>query len=172
MLITVTAATVEPVTLAQAKAHLQVIHDADDDKIEAKIREAREYVELHTGRALADASYRWASIGHYTRLSLPLWPVTVTEVSYLDANDVRQVLAPASYTFDADRNWIVPEGVYRSVNVAFDTVAGVVPETLKAAIKLIVADLYENTEAGTERALAENPAVQRLIWLNRLNLGV
>jgi uncharacterized phiE125 gp8 family phage protein len=173
MLITVTAATVEPVTLAEAKAHLRVIDDSDDAMIGGMITSAREVVEASTGRALAAASYRWASersIEVATRL--PLWPISaVTAVSYLDG-EVRR--AVDDYTVDLDRSMLVlasPSGT--ALNVEFDTTPEQIPAALKAAILLLVGDLYENAEAtfvGT--IVAENPTVRRLIWPHRVNLGV
>jgi hypothetical protein len=52
-------------------------------------------------------------------------------------------------------------GVYP---ILFATVPGVTPAALKAAILLLVGDLFTNTEAGTEKVLAENPAVQNLMF--------
>lgn len=49
----------EPVTLAEAKQHLVVIHDADDALILAYIAAAREVVEQQTGYALVAATYDW-----------------------------------------------------------------------------------------------------------------
>lgn len=77
MLTIITAATVEPITLAQAKAHLRVAHDGDDALITAIIAAAREAVELETGRALAVASYEWTP-DCKGQTQLPLTPVTIT----------------------------------------------------------------------------------------------
>lgn len=171
MLIPVTPATVEPVTLDEAKAHLRVIHDGDDTRIAALISAAREVVESNTGRALAAASYRWVT-DLAAPVSLPLWPAAVTEVSELDASDTRVVLDVADYTFDADRGVLRIDHTARALNVMFDVDPDHVPAALKAAILLIVGELYENTEASTDKPLTESPAVARLIYPHRLNLGV
>jgi uncharacterized phiE125 gp8 family phage protein len=173
MLITVTAATVEPVTLAQAKAHLRVMQDFDDELIATQISAARERVELNTGRALAAATYRLAVPGSCSTVHLPLFPVaTVTEVSYLGTGDVRIVVDPASYYTDSNRSTLtLARSISTSaVNVTFTTAPAVIPAALKAAILLIVADLYEHAEEGAE--VGDNPAVERLITPYRLNLGV
>jgi len=43
---------------------------------------------------------------------------------------------------------------------------------IKAAALLIVADLYENREGAGEKEIKENPAVMRLLFPYRRNLGV
>lgn len=77
MLRTLTPATDEPVSLTEAKAHLVVIHDADDALIGAFITAAREIVERTTGYAMVEASYEWTPVGA-GRSPLPIEPGTVT----------------------------------------------------------------------------------------------
>lgn len=48
---------IEPVTLEQAKTHLRVEHDDEDDYILSLISAAREYAENFTGRLLAERVY-------------------------------------------------------------------------------------------------------------------
>lgn len=132
MLRTITVAAAEPVSLAEAKQHLAVIHLSDDVLIGALITAARETVERVTGCALVEADYEWTPEGD-RREPLPIWPGTVTS-----AADEYPVL--------------------------FTATPGPVPAPLKAAILLLVADLYANREAGTEESLTENPTFDRLIW--------
>jgi hypothetical protein len=80
MLRVITPATVEPVTLAEAKAHVYVTHDADDALIQAFITAARETVERQTGYALAEASYAWTPEGPRTE-PLPICPGQVTSAA-------------------------------------------------------------------------------------------
>jgi uncharacterized phiE125 gp8 family phage protein len=170
MLIPVTPAAAEPVSLAEAKAHLRVIHDVDDALITRLITAAREVVESNTGWALAEAGYRWVT-DLAPPVGLPLWPVEVTGVSYLDSADTRTVTT--EYVFDADRGVLSFTGTgWRALNVEFTTDPAPIPAALKAAILLIVGELYEHTEASAEKAVAEVPAVQRLIFPHRRNLGV
>ncbi len=172
MLTVTTAATVEPVTLAEAKAHLYVTHNSDDTLIGALISAARERVELNTGRSLAAASYLWAA-GENWR-ALPLFPVdSITSATY-DPGDGTRIDLPA-YTLDAQRNTITLDNDAvlsgGAVNIAFDTAPTVIPPALKAAILLIVGDLYAHREEHGD-ALVVNPAVDRLIFPHRVNLGV
>lgn len=112
----------EPITLAEAKAHLRVEHTADDAVvIPAQLRAARSFVENYLNRAIM--KQRW-------RLSLDTFPgadepvrlyrpplMSVVTVRYLDGDGVWQTLhdaagAPpitgvATCAVD-DAAWIVP----------------------------------------------------------------
>ena len=57
-LIRMTDATVEPITLAQAKEHLRVDTTDDDDLITSLISAARQQVEAYTRRALLQQTWR------------------------------------------------------------------------------------------------------------------
>lgn len=56
-LIETTPPEAEPLTLEEAKAHLRITHDADDDVINALIRAARGMCENDTGLALITRGY-------------------------------------------------------------------------------------------------------------------
>lgn len=64
-LVLVTPPAIEPVTLAEAKAHLRVDSTADDTLIQGLIQAAREAAESFTGRALIHQTWR---------LTLDAWP--------------------------------------------------------------------------------------------------
>ncbi len=170
MLRTVTAATEEPVAVAEAKVHLRVTHAEDDVLIEAQITAARELVEMETGVALAAAEYLWApehppGCGYVARL--PLWPATVDTVTYWDG-DARVNYDPDVYELD-DLRGSLTLGSYSRPQVAFTTVPGTVPESLKSSIKLRVMAEYE---ADADEAAKLRDAASRIAWLHRRNLGV
>ncbi|MEJ7746061.1 MAG: head-tail connector protein [Luteimonas sp.] len=173
MLIPLTAATSEPVTVAEAKAHLRLTHASDDGLIGRQIAAAREYVELTTGRALATATYRLVQSQFDNPVELPLWPVSaVSSVSYVDASNVRIVLAAPSYLFDPDRRTLSAVSAWpygTSVNIEFATAPALIPEGLKSAILLRVQAEYE---ANAEDAVKLRDAAHALAWPFRLNLGV
>lgn len=123
------AATVEPVSLAEAKVHLRVTGDEEDDLIEALIVAAREKAEHETGRTLIAQTYRlsldsfppdarymngingnhqhmptWGYwYGAHTPKTLPFIasPVrVVASVKYRDTDGVLQTVSPADYVVD------------------------------------------------------------------------
>ena len=59
----------EPVSLDDAKAHLRIDHDADDDVIARLISVARMMAEEYTGRAFIRRTSAW-SRGGISRFSL------------------------------------------------------------------------------------------------------
>ena len=87
-----------PLTLAEAKAHLRVVDDSENDHIAGLIRAAADMIERDTGlvlrqRAVSVAFEGWATNG---RQRLPLWRgpvVSVTAVAYDDEAGAEQVLA-------------------------------------------------------------------------------
>jgi len=47
-----------------------------------------------------------------------------------------------------------------------------VPAPVKAAAFLIVGDLYENREAGSDKDIKQNPAVMNLLYPYRVGVGI
>jgi len=120
-----TAPAVEPVTLAQAKAHLRVDFSEDDAYISALIIAARQQVERMTNRAIFnrtmlltldyfpwpgwgtttgstanDYYMQWYFRGLSIRLPLPM-TVSVESLSYLATDGVTVVtIDPSNYTVD------------------------------------------------------------------------
>lgn len=176
MLIVVTAAVTEPVTLAEAKAQVRVTDTSEDALLGSLITAARETVEQGTGRALAAATYRWASTDDVMEvMRLPLWPVeAVTSVTYKDADGATQTMDSGDYTLDGDRATLtidtMPDFI-ENLSVTFTTSPSNVPQAAKQAVLLAVADLYASRESVSGES-AENPAIERLLSLIRVNYGV
>ena len=170
MLRVVTPATTEPVTVDDVKAHLRVTHAADDALLTAQITAAREYIEAFTGLALAGVEYSWhpEARGYAGwRPALPLWPATVSEVSYYDGEG-RLIASSDDYRFDADRGEVTLGG-WMEPSVTFTVAPDHVPESLKSAIKLRVQAEYE---ADPEDAARLRDASERIAWPWRRGLGV
>lgn len=169
MLRVVTAATAEPVSLVEAKAHLRVTHSADDALITRLITAAREWVEAETGVALAAAEYSWSPerVGFYGyRPSLPLWPATLDTVTYWDG-EARVEIEPDEYLLEDSRG-VLTLGTHSDPRVAFTTVTDPIPEALKTAILLRVQADYEATP---EDAAKFREAALQMAFPFRRNLG-
>ena len=169
MLRVVTAATDEPVSLAEAKAHLRVTHSADDALIERLITAAREWVEAETGVALAIADYVWSpervgTIGW--RPALPLWPVTLGDVTYWDGEQ-RVPIDPTEYLLEDSRG-LLTLGTNPDPRVEFTTEPDPIPEALKTAILLRVQADYEASPEDAEKFRA---AAAQMAFPFRRNLG-
>ena len=165
MLITVTPATTEPVTVEEAKADQRMTHSVDDDLIERQITSARETVEQWTGVALAAATYQQTYGDACHGVTVPLLPATVDAVTQIvDGERV----ALADYTSDAVIGWV---GFPRATSavVEFTTAPGNVPEALKTAILLLVRREYE-ADSDEQRKLWE--AALATAWPYRRSLGV
>lgn len=159
-----TAPTSEPVTLTEAKAHLRVDIDTDDDLIASYIKEAREEFENQADRTLFTTTYRlvldaWPSSRIITLPRPPL--VSVTSIVYTDDEDSATTLPSSGYIVDTDAwpgrivlrsttSW--PSVTLRETGAIVITyVAGYastddIPERFKSAIRLYVGHRYENRE--------------------------
>jgi uncharacterized phiE125 gp8 family phage protein len=183
----ITAAAAEPVTLAEAKAHLRAT-DAEDALIGTLILAARQALDGRDGilgRALMEQTWELVLDAFpCPSIDIPLPPLkSVTSVKYIDADGVEQTLAEAAYTVDADSEpgrvvvvdaWPPTKAVPNAVRIRF--VAGYadatsVPDGLKAAMLLHIGDLYVNRERGITGTIhAENPAYDSLVFPYRTRL--
>lgn len=178
--------TVEPLTLLEAKAHLRVDVTAEDALIQAWIQAARQHVELHTGRAMLpqDWELRTAGFPAYGYIELPRPPLlTVLSVSTYSAAGVATVLDPSEYQIEAPSgDDCGPGRIYAAAGLPWPLVIaadvrgavriryragyaspGLIPQPLRAAMLLIVGDLFENREGSNGRNQAVNPTVDRLL---------
>lgn len=189
----VSAPALEPVTTAEAKAHLRVEHADEDDLIGALVKTSRQRIEAFLSRALIEQT--WDVVYECfprdgVAIELPLPPLqSVTSVTYIDLSGDAQTWASSNYTVeapageDAPHGRIVPKFLteypvaarYASaVTVRF--VAGFgpdptdVPEVYRRALLADLAHLYENREAGIAgRPLPRN--VQDLLGSVSVHLG-
>ncbi|MCD1620958.1 head-tail connector protein [Salipiger manganoxidans] len=159
-----------PVSLAEAKAHLRVDHDDQDDLITAQIKAATAYLDGYAGilgRALVTQTWRHDFAGFADRLALPVSPVTaIVSVSYFDVGNVVQTLDPSVCDLFTDargayvslrpgQSW--PATFYRpdAVSVTFTAGFGAadVPEPIRQAILLIVQRLFDGTDTSIDVAI-------------------
>ncbi len=94
----------EPVTTAEAKAHLRLDHDSEDDLIAGLIRAAREEVERATGLAMIDQSWRLAldCVPACGLVLLRRHPVkAIISVTVYDADGAASLVDPATISSTA-----------------------------------------------------------------------
>lgn len=148
----------EPVSVADAKAHLRIDHDSEDDFLAGLIRAAREEVEQATGVAMIDQTWRLAVDGVPLGrvLLLRRGPVKeILSVTLYGSEGEAALVDPAGYQLDAlsrparlhfgER----PSGLRAMNGIEVDFTAGYgeagadVPDLLKRAVLMLVAHWYE-----------------------------
>jgi uncharacterized phiE125 gp8 family phage protein len=162
----------EPVTLAEAKAHLKLDTADEDDLVAALITAARARAEWRTGRALLTQSWTlWLDTWPCAGIEIPLPPLqSVTRLTVYAPDDTPRLLDPSTYQVDASsaparlrlKENVSPPTDLRPMN-AIELVftagyggADAVPAPLKQAILQIVADLHTNR--GDADAIVSNAA--------------
>lgn len=153
----------EPITLAEAKAHLRVDASTEDTLITLLIGQAREEAESLTGRALVTQTWK-LTLTAFPDDSLQLKPsplASVSEISYLDGDGVRQILANTEYQVITDeligrvvpaygKTWPACRVVDDSVRVSFVAgygAAAAVPQSVKIWMLLAIALRFDNRAA-------------------------
>lgn len=190
----VTAPTLEPLTVAEAKAHLRVDAADQDGLISSLIVAARQYAEAFTRRAFItqtwdlfyDSFPNQDEISNTQQIDLPYPPLqSVTSVKYTDLGGVVQTLDPATYIIDADgpgrialaylKFWPVFRQVANSIQIrivaGYGPAASDVPQTIKQAMLLLIGHWFQNREAVGSAGMAEVPmSVKSLLWTERVGL--
>lgn len=164
----------EPITLAEAKAHLRVDLTDEDDLISVLITAARQYVEVAAGVCIGSQTWRQSYDCFpecFLCLKTPL--VSVTSLYYLDSAGSNTLLDPSDYRVDVDSGRVTPlygdtfptaredTGSVRLTYVAGGTIAPV----LRQAMFLLIGHWFENREAIALGTIATNIplAVQSLV---------
>lgn len=162
----------EPITTAEAKTHLRVDHSDDDTYIDALIAAARINAEDFCCRAFITQT--WVATfdclnSEKLRLPRPQL-ISVSSVQYRDSDGNLQVTSSSDYEVNTDKE----PGIIRftttpaydaeyenplrvTYTAGFGANASDVPESIKAAIKLMVGHWYETREGSTSDALKETP---------------
>ena len=152
------APSIEPVTIVEAKTHLRVEHDGEDELIGLLIRAAREEVEAQTGLALLAQGWR---------LTLDAWPrdgvvlirkhpvTEISEVTVYGPGGDPETLPGSAWHFDPRSRPArlalsdTSMALRRLNGIEIDFIAGFgesgpdVPDSLRRAVLLLVAHWYE-----------------------------
>ncbi len=188
-LVETTAPTSEPLTLAEAKTHLRVDADIteDDALISSLIVAARQAAETHTRRQLVNATYTlyldW--LPQEIRLERP--PVSsITYIKYIDTDGTQQTLSSAVYQTDLYGEparihraymqiWPITRQQMNAVEVKFvcgyGSTAASVPDGIKAAMKLMIGNWYENREATISGTIITEVPMAAKFLLDQFSWG-
>jgi uncharacterized phiE125 gp8 family phage protein len=184
--------TAEPVTLAEAQLHLRLDtfgsppSHPDDALVQTLISAARENAEQYTGVTIAQASYQVKSPVVNEQISLQTYPVTsIASVTYQDADGTVQTVDPAVYVLDSFQR--PARLVFKSDSPGYDITVSFTagykdndspnpypcPAGVKAAILLMLGNLYENRESVTSVQSYERPqSATYLLTPHRVNMGL
>lgn len=176
----ITGPTEEPLTLDEVKAHCRVVNEADDLLLTALIAAARQYAENECRKALVTQTLEARMDAFPSVIVLDVGPVqSITSVKYLDAAGVERTVAAEDYAFSANehvahiypaagKDWPSAGDFPSAVRVRY--VAGygggdVVPEGIKAWMKLRIGALYEHREEST---IVSRGTLETLPYVDRM----
>lgn len=174
------APALSPVTVAEAKITLRVEHEDDDGLIETLIGVATGYLDGYAGilgRCLISQTWRadFSAFPGCQWIKLPLLPASsVTHVKYIDGDGSLQTLTSGWYSLvttahgahvylDDDYSWPTtnetPSAVQVTAVYGYGSAASDVPASLRYAIHLHVAHLYD----GRAGKIDDMPAYSALV---------
>jgi uncharacterized phiE125 gp8 family phage protein len=185
----------EPLTVNEAKDHLQIDRENSrfDTLIESQIMAARVFCEKYLGRSIVRTSYsyKFNSFSGST-IELPKSPViSVDSITYIDAvtSPQEQTISTDVYALDKgvhppvvylqyDQTWPTSRGGRNDISINFtagyeDSIASPrdyddqVPEAIKAAMKIIIGDLFLNRERRTDIQTYHNDTAEMFLDLIR-----
>lgn len=173
----ITPPTALAITLAEAKAHLRVTDTTEDLLISAMILAASETAEQITGRAIMPQTWELALDAFPAEFALTRVPaLSVVSLKYLNEAGALTTLDPSAYTLNSvndfgfayvepaySTEWPATRDTTNAVTLRFTAGyadATVVPESIKAWIKLTVSTMYENREAEAYSSRAVSATVK------------
>lgn len=139
----------EPLTTAEAKAHLRVTDSSEDTYIDSLVAAARQHVEEVTRRALLTQTWefsldafplaplirtQWGAFAHVRQVPIiiPRPPLqSVTQIEYVDVDGTTQTLSASRYRVDSksepgrltaalDQYWPTVAPVTNAVTITYD----------------------------------------------------
>lgn len=168
------------ISLDDAKAHLRVTDDADDDYIAALISSVTQFLDGWSGilgRALITQTWDVRMDSFVTDdddiVYLPLSPLqSIESITYVDDAGTTQEMPSSQYDVDIDATparlkpaygycWPVPRWQMNAVTirmtVGYGDAAANIPQPIIHAAKLLIGHMYENRESTTPATLSELP---------------
>jgi uncharacterized phiE125 gp8 family phage protein len=191
----VVPASILPVTLAAAKAHVRADSDDDDALLSGMIAGATGYAERFLGRALVEQTFNLTLDAFPTGgrpIVVPRPPlIEVLGIFVLDADDVEEELTGfrvdtaqhPGRIFPPAANWPTgtrPAGIriaYRAGYIRMEgsppAAVGDIPADIHAALLLYVGSLYLQRETLVAGGMAEVPwSAEQLLRNHRVEIGL
>ena len=157
------APALEPVSVAEAKAHLRVDGEAEDALIASLILTSRLHIEAALGLSLITQSWRML-IDRWPKgpaLNIPMRPLqSIDEVRVLSASSAATTILPSAY--DADLSSAQPRllrtgaalpqpgkpvhGIEIDLTAGYGDAASDVPAPIRHALLILCTHWYENRE--------------------------
>lgn len=178
--ITVTAPTVEPITLTEAKEQmrLETSFTIDDTYISALVSVARDRAENYCNRFFTDQEIAIVYFEPFplSVLTLP-YPdlVSVDAITYTDTDNATQTFT--TFSFNSDTQQVIATDTFPADAVNFKVVVTTTAPVefigAKQAMLMNITDMYElRTESVIGVSVAPNPAVNLLLHQYRVNEGI
>jgi uncharacterized phiE125 gp8 family phage protein len=159
-LLLISGPAMEPVSLAEAKAHLRIDGSTEDTLVASLITSARVHIETTLSQSLITQQWalwldEWPDGGE---VKLPLTPVQeVVSITIYDSADTGEIVAPDNYISDKTRivrrsktTWPRPLRRANGIEIVFRTGYGDnrtdIPHTIRQATLLLIAHWYEHRE--------------------------
>jgi len=187
----------EIITVEEAAEFLRAEFSASEETlIESLITAARQLCEEYLFRRIGVQTVEFRGKGFPVNNSPIVLPAPlkitspVTSIKYLDGNQVEQTLAASEYVVsDSAPALITPVNSWPETSLSGDSLrvrfsAGysatgespvlseALPATIRTAMLMQIADMYENREAQVERPLNANPTLANLLAPYRLEMGI
>lgn len=175
----------EPVSIAEAKAHLRVTWGDEDGLIGNLIKAAREMVESDAEISLLPQTLTW-----YID-AFPAWEIclrrppvnSISSITYLDQDGTSQTLSASDYRFDGysrparitpayNEEWPDTYQVTNAVTIvaaAGYTSVSEIPQLAKQAVMMLVSHWYRNRDSVSQTMtydvkLSYDSILSRLRW--------
>lgn len=179
----ITAATVEPVTLAEAKTQLRELSDDHDPLITSLICAARDYVERQTGLQLLQATWK-LTLPDFPRkkggvIELRKPPVkSVSEIAYVDTAGDAQTVNASNYLLDISGKtgclypvenyfWPVTRHPFGAVEITFvsgESTADDLPEIVRQLVLMLVEQWFDQPQMVGQPTIGITPLLDSLRW--------
>lgn len=189
----ITAPTSEPISMELARLHLRLDTSGsppshpDDQIVSSLITAARQSAEDYTGMKIASGTFEMRDDSFGTEVNLGTWPVTaINSVSYVDLEGASHTLDASEYQLDMFSRpaRLKPTATFPAANeITVEFEAGYtdgespnnwpMPQTIQAAMLLMIGHLYDNRETVSDTQSYERPMGSTyLLTPYRINLGM